>query len=348
MAEPAVVLIVFRRPDQTARVLEALRGVRPAVMVVLADAPRPTHPEDEILCRRTRALIDTIDWPCSLHRLFADSHRGSARQVISGMDAVFQQVEEAIILEDDCVPAPSFFPFCRHMLERFRSEERVAMICGSNPLEFWRDDSQSFHFSALGSHWGWATWRRAWERVDFTMPGLQRPDLYELLARDPAAGEMVDPTLKLCRAVAAGRVYAWDALWTLHQLLQGSLAVVPARNLIANIGFDRRGTHTVGFAAGHASLPCHSLPPPYRGPGVLAPDREYDQRVAAWRAGRPAPDDLLRRLDSLLAEGRAMAALVLAVAFCTAGLPAREDQRASIEQRAAEARARLRSGANRP
>lgn len=335
MAEPAVVL-------------KALRGVRPAVLFVLADAPRPSHPDDEVLCRRTRALIDTIDWPCSLQRLFADSHLGPARRVISGMDAVFQQMEEAIILEDDCLPAPSFFPFCHHMLERFRSEERVAMICGSNPLELWRDDRQSFHFSALGSHWGWATWRRDWERVDFAMPALQRPDLDELLARALAEGAMVDPTLKLCRAVAAGRLDAWDAPWTLNQLLQGTLAVVPARNLIANIGFDRQATHTVGFAAGHASLPCHSLTLPYRGAAELAPDPDYDQRIAAWRVGRPNADDLLRRLDSLLAEGRAMAALMLAMAFKTAGLPAREDQRAGIEQRVAQARERLRAGVTRP
>ncbi len=348
MAEPAVVLILFRRPGQTARVLEALRGVRPALLFVLADAPRPTHPEDEVLCRRTRDLVDTIDWPCTVHRLFAESHLGLARRVISGMDAVFERVEEVIILEDDCVPAPSFFLFCHHMLERFRREERVAMICGSNPLEFWRDDRQSFHFSAVGSHWGWATWRRVWERVDFTMSALQSPDLDGLLADCATDRAFVEACLKLCRSVAAGRLDTWDSPWTLNQLLQGSLAVVPARNLITNTGFDRQGTHTVGFAAGHAALPCHSLTPPYRGPGVLAPDRDYDHRIARWRAGRPAADDLLRRIDSLLAEGRAMAALVLAVAFRTADLPARVDQRASIEQRAVEARARLRAGANRP
>lgn len=348
MAEPAVVLIVFRRPDQTARVLKALRGVRPAVLFVLADAPRPTHPEDKILCQRTRALIDTIDWPCSLQRLFADSHLGLARRVISGMDAVFQQVEEAIILEDDCLPAPSFFPFCHHMLESFRSEERVAMICGSNPLECWRDGRQSFHFSATGSHWGWATWRRAWQRVDFAMPALQRPDLDGLLASCPTERASLEACLKLCRAVAAGRLDTWDAPWTLHQLLHGTLAVVPARNLITNTGFDRQATHTVGFGAGHASLPCHSLTPPYRGPAELAPDPDYDQRIAAWSAGRPNADDLLRRVDGLLAEGRVMASLMLAMAFKTAGLPAREDQRAGIEQRVAQARERLRAGVTRP
>lgn len=221
------------------------------------------------------------------------------------------------------------------------------MICGSNPLEFWRDGRQSFHFSATGSHWGWATWRRAWQRVDFTMAALQCPDLDGLLASCSTERASLEACLKLCRAVAAGRLDTWDSPWTLNQLLQGSLAVVPARNLITNTGFDRKGTHTGGFAAGHASLPGHSLTPPYRGAALLAPDREYDQRVAAWRAGRPAADDLLRRLDSLLAEGRAMAALVLAQAFRTADLPAREDQRASIEQRAVEACARLRVGANR-
>jgi len=180
------------------------------------------------------------------------------------------------------------------------------------------------------------------------MQALQRPDLDQLLASCPTERASIERTLNLCRAVAAGRLDTWDAPWTLYQLLHGTLAVVPARNLIANIGFDRQATHTVGFAAAHAALPCHFLPSPYRGPAVPAPDREYDQRFEAWRAGRPAADDLLLRLDSLLAEGRVMAALMLAMAFKTAGLPAREDQRAGIEQRVATARERLRAVVTRP
>ena len=161
-----------------------------------------------------------------------------------------------------------------------------------------------------------------------------------------ADGGMLEPTLNLCRAVAAGRLDAWDAPWSLSQPVQGTLAAFPARNLIPNIGFDRQGTDTVGFAPADASLPSHALTPPYRGPDGLVPDREYDQRIVAWRAGRPAADDLLRRIDSLVAEGRMMAALVLAMAFKSSGLPANEDQRARIEQRAGQARASLRAGAN--
>jgi hypothetical protein len=348
MAEPALVLIIFRRPAKTARVLEVLRRVQPAQLFVLADAPRPTHPEDEDLCARTRALIDTIDWPCLVHRHFAVAHLGAAERVISGLNAVFDQVEEAIILEDDCLPAASFFPFCRDLLERFRGDPRVVMINGSNPLESWRYPEQSYHFSAFGCHWGWATWRRAWQRVDFTMKDLTRPGLREELIAGTGLPELVDLWLALWWAAVSGRVDAWDGAWTLSQLCEGGLAVVPARNLISNIGIDRQATHTLGLAACQPARPLSSLPAPFQGAAVVAPDREYDRRVADWRVGRPAAEDVLRRIDSLLAEGSAMAALLLARAFKAAALPANADQRTGIEARAGEALSFLRSRAEGP
>jgi hypothetical protein len=348
MAEPAVVLIMFRRPAKTARVLEVLRRVRPAQLFVLADAPRPTHPQDDDLCARTRALIDTIDWPCLVHRHYATTHLGLAARVISGLNAVFEQVEEAIILEDDCLPTDSFFPFCRVLLERFRSDSRVVMINGSNPLERWRYPEQSYHFSAFGCHWGWATWRRAWQRVDFTMHNVSRPGLREELIAGTGLPELVDLWLALWRATASGRVDTWDGAWTLSQLCEGGLAVVPARNLISNIGMDHQATNTVGLAASQPAVALFSLPAPFQGPAVVAPDRQYDRRIADWRVGRPAAEDVLRRIDSLQAEGRAMAALLLAQAFKAAALPASADQRLAIEARATAALSSLRLRAKRP
>ena len=134
MSQPlrtAVVLFVFQRPGPTADVLKALRAVRPPVLYVVADGPRPTHPEDSERCRLTRQVVrDGIDWPCEQHHLWSDSNLGCGRSVPRGLSWVFEREEQVIVLEDDCVPEPTFFRFCKELLARYRDDPRVTQVCG--------------------------------------------------------------------------------------------------------------------------------------------------------------------------------------------------------------------------
>ena len=163
--DTAVALIIFRRPELTARVFERIREARPPKLFVIADGPRPGNAEDVRLCANTRAVVEEVDWPCEVVRDFADENLGLKRRIPSGLDRVFEEVTEAIILEDDCLPDPSFFPYCEELLERYRDDERVIHISGSqllpDPPKKW-----SYHFSRGPAVWGWATWRRAWELYD--------------------------------------------------------------------------------------------------------------------------------------------------------------------------------------
>ena len=163
--ETAVALILFRRPEQTARVFERIREARPENLFLIADGPRLGNAEDERECARARAVVEKVDWPCEVHRDFADQNLGLKRRIPSGLDGVFDEVEEAIILEDDCLPHPSFFPYCEELLARYRDDERIVHISGSQllpePPSEW-----SYHFSRGPAVWGWATWRRAWRLFD--------------------------------------------------------------------------------------------------------------------------------------------------------------------------------------
>ena len=164
MLKTPVVFLIFRRPDLTARVFEAIRQAQPAKLLIVADGDR--NEEEAILCQQARAVTEQIDWDCEVLTNFSDTNLGCKRRVSSGLDWAFSQVEEAIILEDDCLPHPDFFHFCSELLTHYKDDTRIWNICGHNFQDAqWRGDG-SYYFSRYADPWGWATWQRAWKHYD--------------------------------------------------------------------------------------------------------------------------------------------------------------------------------------
>lgn len=241
----AVAFIVFNRPEVTRRVLAAIREARPPMLLVIADGPRADMPGEAAKCAEVRAIIEAgVDWPCEVRRNYSEINLGCGRRVASGLDWVFEQVEEAIILEDDCLPDPTFFPFCEELLARYRDDERVAQIGGTNHQYREFTCANSYFFSRYNHIWGWATWRRAWRLNDFNM--LQWPAF-----RDRADWVHLFPersTRLFWRStwggVAGGKVDTWDLRWTFTCIRFGLLTALPALSLVENIGFGAEATHT--------------------------------------------------------------------------------------------------------
>ncbi|QPN64388.1 glycosyltransferase family 2 protein [Synechococcus sp. CBW1004] len=168
----SVLLLAYRRPNTTARVLEALRVVQPRRLFVACDGPRPDDAAELQACAATRQLIETaIDWPCELTLLLREENRGCRRGVSEAIDWFFAQVEEGIVLEDDIVASPAFFAFCSELLERYRDDRRVGVISGSNFQPQRPRDGASYYFSIYNHCWGWASWRRAWAAYDADLQG---------------------------------------------------------------------------------------------------------------------------------------------------------------------------------
>src|ERR1700758_2791422 len=161
-----VALFVFNRPDTTRRVFEAISKIRPAKLLLIADGPRQDREGESEVCQRVREIITSVSWPCEVLTNFAERNLGCRERMISGLNWVFSLVEEAILLEDDCLPDPSFFPFCQELLERYRGDTRVAYVCGCNLVERYVKTADSYYFSRIGGIWGWATWRSEWQRYD--------------------------------------------------------------------------------------------------------------------------------------------------------------------------------------
>jgi hypothetical protein len=203
----------------------------------------------------------------------------------TGIAWVFDQVDRAILLEDDCVPDPSFFPFCEELLLRYADQPRVLSISGDN-FQFGRSrTTDSYYFSRLTHVWGWATWRRAWAKYDLSMsawPAVRDTKfLEELLAADPAAIDGIRLTLD---RVWRGEVDTWDTQWALSTWLADGLTILPAVNLVTNIGFGDDATHTRSTRSEMANLPAMQMQFPLRHPLRIEKNAEADAFTLAHLA----------------------------------------------------------------
>ena len=286
-----VAFLIFNRPEVTRRVFREIARARPRRLLVVADGPRPGRPGEAALCEQARTVVDGADWGCEVLKNFADENMGCRRRVSTGLDWVFDACEEAIVLEDDCLPDPSFFPFCEELLARYRSDERVAMVCGTNFQRGRRRSAYSYHFSRHVTVWGWASWRRVWRHYDVGMglwPGLRETNWLESLLVNPVAVDYWRGVFDMMHGGAAGRADTWDyqlffSWWARHQL-----AVTPEVNLVTNLGFGADATHTRDAAslATMAALPSAPIALPLSHPPHLYLDRDADhfafRQICPW------------------------------------------------------------------
>ena len=227
--DASIVLFLFNRAETLAPIIEVLRVVRPRVVFAIADGPRPDRPDDRERCQAARALVDGFDWPCEIVRDFAEANMGCHRRITSGLDWVFREVPEAIVVEDDVLPDPSFFAWCGRMLDLYRDEPRVMHITGRNVLGRWTVGGEGHCLLHRGSVWGWASWRRAWQQ-EVRIPGT--PESMERATAESGADPLVvDHLLMLQEVALSGVTPMWDVLWELRKGLVGGLSVVPCTRI---------------------------------------------------------------------------------------------------------------------
>ncbi|HUI06226.1 MAG TPA: glycosyltransferase family 2 protein [Verrucomicrobiae bacterium] len=291
-----VALIIFNRPEKVKGALQSIAAARPRQLFVIADGPRSSQPEDVAKCAAARAVIERVDWPCEVVKGYSDVNLGCGRRPSTGISWVFEQVEEAIILEDDCVPDPTFFPYCLELLQRYRHDERVMMVAGRN--RFRMATPYSYCFCRNHSNWGWACWRRAWQHFDIgikSWPKLRETSWLEETLGRPGAVQFWSDIFD--RAYAAdGQGDYWDYQWSFAMWANNGLAAVPKVNLVRNMGFDEEATHTTAGADERASVPSGEMPFPLRHPPVVAQNKEYDDFVCDRVFPLRGPENLYTKI----------------------------------------------------
>lgn len=304
-----VAFLVFNRPETTEQVFAVIRQAQPETLLVIADGPRNDRQGEEAVCARVRTVVEQVDWPCTVLKHYSEVNLGCKGRISSGLDWVFSQVEEAIILEDDCLPEPSFFPFCEALLQRYRCDERVMMIGGTNYLQDRLQVAESYVFSRYFSIWGWATWRRAWKCYDLSMrawPGFKSDQQLHGFYTD---GYMRRFLTAAFDNAYNGRIDTWDMQWFFSCLFNNGLCIIPGRNMISNIGTV--GAHAGGYSANNffPVFPCDAenlVHPTYVSPNQLYDRRFFREQFRAHPASlaRDLMRGMKKRLRSLFPGGK--------------------------------------------
>ena len=241
MLNTPVVFLIFRRPDLTAQVFEAIRQAKPTKLLVVADGPR--NEDEVVLCQQSREITEQIDWECEVFRNYSDVNLGCRERVASGITWAFEQVEEAIILEDDCLPTFSFFTFCETLIERYRYDERIMMISGDNFQMGNIRNEYSYYFSRYVHIWGWASWRRAWKHYDVEMKTwlqFKEQGFIQSICENRHEQEY---WIDIFDQVFSGVINTWDYQWLYASWTQSGLSIIPSYNLVKNIGCGLDATH---------------------------------------------------------------------------------------------------------
>lgn len=238
-----ILIIGFNRPEMTGRVVDALREHAPSRVFLALDGPRDN--EQSLVNEVEKTVRDRCDWGAQLKIHRNPENLGCRRAVVTALNWFFSEVEEGIILEDDCVPGSDFLPFCEEMLELYRDSPKVFHIAGDNSAGVKVPDDWSYCFIRHPHIWGWATWRHAWSKYDADMREWRSTQTEEFLAHTyPEQDARRTWARRLNEIAHSNDPGTWDYQWVATLALHGGLAVQPTRNLIRNIGFGSGGTRT--------------------------------------------------------------------------------------------------------
>ncbi len=280
-----VLFIIFNRPDTTRLVFDAIKKARPTRLYIAADGPRSTKLGEDQKCEEVRRIVQDVDWDCSVKTLFRSSNLGCGKGPCTAITWFFEHETEGIILEDDCLPSPSFFRFCAELLERYRYDTRVMEIGGNNlEEEELRQEEYSYRFSNLIHIWGWATWRRAWQFQDFHMSHylevnqkgyllasydtIYERDYYQYIFEKMHTGDEVTNSSTI-----------WDYQWQFACKINSGLIIVPNRNLIHNLGFGEHATNTLNPTGVGHNLKLEEINFPLLHPEFFMVDKLKDRHV---------------------------------------------------------------------
>lgn len=270
-----VAFFIFNRPETTERVFQAIRQVKPSQLFVIADGARVNKIGEDEKCLATRSIIHQVDWKCEVLSNYSEINLGCRKRISSGLDWVFSQVEEVIILEDDCLPDPSFFRFCEELLEQYRDEPKIMSISGQN-LQFGQKRRHySYYFSRYAHCWGWATWKRAWQYYDNQMKLWTKVrDEYWLL--DILQDEQAFIHWSNDFQNSFDGFDSWDYVWQFSCWINQGLTILPNLNLVSNIGFTEAGTRTKNTNSILANMKVEEIKFPLLHPPVIIRDTQAD------------------------------------------------------------------------
>lgn len=241
-----ILLLVWKRPIHTKRIIDSIRKLCPKKMYISADGPIKNDINNQRLVDSVRELIfKQIDWECKILTNFSNINKGCKHAVSDGITWFFKYEEEGIILEDDCLPNEDFFYFCESLLEKYRYDERIWAVCGNGYQDIKNITQDSYFFSRYADVWGWATWKRCWNKYDKDIKNWEYIKSIDLMKNIFEDSKELNFWYKIFdNLFYNGKPDTWDYQWQYLCFINAGMICMPFVNLVKNIGFDKDATHT--------------------------------------------------------------------------------------------------------
>ena len=285
----AVLLIFFARPNTLKEVFEKVKEARPSKLFLACDGAREGSATDVERIEACKKIVSDIDWECEVYTNYATENQGCGRGPCNAITWAFSYVDKLVILEDDCVPDESLFPFMEEMLARYENDERVGIVSGFNHMKNWDCGPYSYCFAKTAATLGWGTWKRVWDKYDYYVEDVKEPYYQKLLYGEFPSRRIADRRIgdwkRASRETKEKKVNYWDIQFGFLKYTHSYLCVVPKNNLIYNIGVGAGSTHTENNKAetwkkGRVLfMPTEALEFPLSHPSRVMCDRDYDQAV---------------------------------------------------------------------
>jgi hypothetical protein len=271
-----VLFLIFNRPDVTSLVFDEIKKVKPKRLYIAADGPREN---EKNICQETREVIKNIDWDCEVKTLFREENLGCKYGVASAIDWFFDNEEEGIILEDDCLPSQDFFKFCDLMLEKYRFDSRISSITGTNLQNGIKFGNSSYFFTKHTCVWGWAGWRRVWKNYDVELSNIDLEEGKEAFLSIFDNKLISEPWQNIFESLKNNEIDTWDYQYSILNFFNNNLSVVPNVNLISNIGFNQNATHTFDDNTLRSKIPFQSLDSVLVHPKIIVANNKADYSI---------------------------------------------------------------------
>lgn len=265
-----VVLIIFNRPEETRRVFNEIAKAQPSQLFIVSDGPRSNFAEDQALVKECREIVSRVTWDCEVFLRFSSANLGCRASVASGLSWVFDQVDRAIILEDDCIPASDFFVFCQTLLDLYLEDRSVGSVSGSNlDVSQMLGNGSSYFASKFPSVWGWATWKRMWDEYTPDLETFSRREIFETVLYGCKSWSSRLHWARKLLLVRSKKIDTWDYQLVFAHWRQRCYSLVSSPNLVTNIGFGPGATHTILTTSVYSKIPLGSI-----GSAIIHPSQD--------------------------------------------------------------------------
>ena len=275
---------IWIRPKCQKLQFDVIKQARPNILFIVSDGGR-TKEEQEIILSNRKLIEEGIDWNCEVHKIYEDNNNGIYTMERKAGKYIWNRVDRCVFLEDDQIPSVSYFRYCAELLEKYKDDTRVCMICGMNHLDVYKDVPSDYFFSSAGSIWGCALWKRTVEKFNFR--NIHDPYYYNLLKNITKNNKIFWKQFNgyLQHSIFDGHKAGGEFWLSFIANTENQYLIVPKYNLISNIGYEETGLHAHGLHKMPASirkvfnLPTHELSFPLKHPSFFIPDNIYEQKV---------------------------------------------------------------------